>query len=245
MIREDLILTRYFIHLFILVVFAIMLNGCNSSGQPISPPTASKGGTPPSGPNLPNPPTPPSQPQPGDYETLAVDVNIATNVGKVPFNAEFASVVTGGQQPYKYFWDFDSNGVTDSIDPNPSCVYASAGIYTAKLTIEDNAGAQAVEELEIEVRFPTPNARPAALPTEGVAPLDVNFVAEESSPQAGASIVEYRWDFQPDGVWDYIDTTTGNTMFTYDTPGNYYPVLRVKDNLGFWEEASLQIIVSF
>jgi len=222
-----------------------MLFGCNSTGQPISPPTASKGGQPPSGNNLPNPPNPPTNPEPGNYETLIVDVLPDIDAGKVPLAVEFTSDVSGGKEPYKYFWDFDSNGITDSVDPNPSCVYASPGIYQAKLTIEDDAGAQAVEQLEIEARFPTPNARPAAMPDTGKAPLDINFIAEDSTSQAGASIVEYRWDFQPDGIWDYVDTATGNTSFTFDEPGNYYPVLRVKDNLGFWEEASLHVIVVF
>lgn len=244
-IREDIILIRYFIHLFIIGAFVIMLIGCNSSKIPTNPPTASKGGQPPEGPVIPNPPNPPSEPVPGDNYSLSVAVFLDTNSGKIPLAVEFDSEVEGGLEPFKYFWDFDSNGVIDSVDPDPSCVYASPGIYIAKITVEDSAGAQAIEEIEIEARFPTPNARPSAIPMTGAAPLDVNFIAEDSSSQAGASIVEYRWDFQPDGIWDYVSTSSGNTTFTYDDAGNYYPVLRVKDNLGFWEEASLHIIVTF
>jgi len=224
----------------------MILVGCNSSKIPLTPPDASKGGGQQNQGNpTPNPPTPPSDTQPGDYDTLQVSIIYDKNFGKVPLQIVFDSDVSGGLEPYKYFWDFDSNGVADSVDPAPSCVYASPGIYNAKLTIQDAAGSEIVEQVEIEARFPTPNARPEALPMTGAAPLDVNFIAENSSSQAGASIVEYKWDFQPDGIWDYTSTSTGNTGFTYDDPGNYYPVLYVKDNLGLWEEASLHIIVTF
>ena len=239
-------MTRYLVHLFILVVLGMIMVGCNSTKQPISPPDASHGGVQPDQSSQnPTPPAPPTEPKPGERDTLLVNILYDKNFGKVPLQIVFDSEVTGGLEPYKYFWDFDSNGVADSVDPAPSCVYASPGIYLAKLTIEDDAGAQAVQQIEIEARFPTPNALPEALPLTGAAPLDVNFIAENSKSQAGASIVEYKWDFQPDGIWDYESTSTGNTTFTYDEPGNYYPVLFVKDNLGLWEEASLQIIVSF
>jgi PKD repeat protein len=239
-------LSRYLIHLFFLAVIGILMVGCNSSNIPINPPDASHGGNQQNqGNDNPNPPTPPTNPQAGQYDTLTANILFDKNFGKVPLQIVFNSEVAGGLAPYKYFWDFDSNGVTDSVDPAPSCVYASPGIYQAKLTIEDDAGALAVQQVEIEARFPNPNARPEALPITGAAPLDVNFIAENSKSQAGASIVEYKWDFQPDGIWDYVDTATGNTAFTYDEPGNYYPVLYVKDNLGLWEEASLHIIVTF
>src|SRR5439155_22913868 len=43
---------------------------------------------------------------------------------------------------------------------------------------------------------------------------------------------KYEWDFQGDGVFDYASTTTGNTTFTYTTPGTYNAVFRVTDNQG-------------
>ena len=37
-------------------------------------------------------------------------------------------------------WDFDGNGIVDSIDPNPTHTYATAGTYTVKLTVVNLAG---------------------------------------------------------------------------------------------------------
>jgi PKD repeat protein len=232
-------LTRY----ALIIVFSFIVGitfGCNSTSIPIAPPGQDDNPNQ----NLPGPPVP-DNPQPGDTEPLQVDVLKDKDSGKVPLKVTFTSVVTGGTEPYSYAWDFDSNGITDAIDPNPDALYASPGIYIATLTVEDDGGTISKDQVEIEACSPTPNAVADAIPMQGPAPLDVNFIAQNSTPQAGASIVEYRWDFDADGVWDYIDTATGNTAWTYDDPGNYYPVLRVKDNLGFWEETSLHIIVSF
>ena len=231
----------YFIIIILSLVTGIFLS-CNSTGTPINPPGQDDNQLP----ELPGPPPPPTIPDPGDTDPIRISVARDQDMGKVPFQVTFTPEVTGGVLPYVYRWDFDSDGLTDAIDEIVSPNYVAPGIYFVTLTIEDDSGAQAVEVFEIEALEPTPNPVIKAIPAEGSAPLDVNFISQDSTPQAGASIVEYRWDFDDDGVWDYITTENdGNTSWTFNEPGNYYTVLRVYDNLGFWEETSFHVLVDF
>ena len=42
--------------------------------------------------------------------------------------------------PIRFEWDFDGNGSTDSIEPNPTHTYTANGVYTARLTVIDSSG---------------------------------------------------------------------------------------------------------
>jgi immune inhibitor A len=50
----------------------------------------------------------------------------------------FTSMVTGGDSPYSYAWNFGDN--SNSSLQNPSHTYAQAGSYSAELTITDSMG---------------------------------------------------------------------------------------------------------
>ncbi|MBE2320930.1 ThuA domain-containing protein [Solirubrobacter sp. CPCC 204708] len=73
----------------------------------------------------------------------------------VNFSAEGSSDPEGG--PLTYAWDFTSDGTTDSTAISPSFTYASNGAYTAKLTVTDQTGLTAVQNIQISVgnRAPT------------------------------------------------------------------------------------------
>ena len=226
----------------ILVVLAVLFVGCNSTTEPIAPPGQDDNIQQ----ELPGPPPPPGQSIPGETDPLKVTVYRSADSGKVPFQVTFTTEITGGVEPYNCAWDFDTDGITDAVKLNPTPLFAAAGIYYVSLTIEDDFGSKAVETFEVEALEPTPNPVIIAIPPSGSAPLDVNFIAEDSTPQVGASLVEYRWDFDDDGIWDVVTSENdGNTSWTFFNPGNYYPVLRVYDNLGLWEETSFHILVDF
>jgi cytochrome c len=74
-----------------------------------------------------------------------------------------------------------------------------------------------------------PVAELDASPTNGQAPLTVNFSSEGSySPEPGVAIT-YAWDFDGDGT---TDSTEPNPSFTYTTNGFYTAKLTVTDSSG-------------
>ncbi len=84
-----------------------------------------------------------------------------------------------------------------------------------------------------------PTATATASPTAGTAPLTVTFSATATDD---GSVTEYAWDFDGDGTFD---ATGASQTHTYDQPGMYHPVLRVRDNDGLYGyDASLSVSVA-
>lgn len=77
--------------------------------------------------------------------------------------------------------------------------------------------------------FPVANAN--ATPTQGDRPLTVSFSATGSYSPNGP-IVLYEWDFNGDGIYDWSNPNTGDTIYIYNNYGTYNANLRITDNIG-------------
>ena len=126
-----------------------------------------------------------------------------------------------------YRWDF-GDGTPVSNAANPSHLYATAGTWSATLTVTDNEGATAIAAVSIQVG--PPNVAPvvvaSATPTNGRAPLPVTFTSAGSNDTDG-TITTYHWDFG-DGS-PTVDTA--DTSHTY-APGTWTATLTLTDNDG-------------
>ncbi|MGW5670948.1 ThuA domain-containing protein [Micromonospora sp. NPDC003776] len=74
--------------------------------------------------------------------------------GRAPLTVAFSSEGSKDPDPgdsIRFAWDFDGNGTTDSIDPNPSFTYTTNGVYTARLTVTDSSGKTASANTTITV----------------------------------------------------------------------------------------------
>jgi PKD repeat protein/glucose/arabinose dehydrogenase/type 1 glutamine amidotransferase len=62
--------------------------------------------------------------------------------GTAPLTVTFSSEGSRDPDgtPITYAWDFDSNGTTDSTEPNPTHTYAANGNFSALLTVTDGDG---------------------------------------------------------------------------------------------------------
>ncbi len=71
--------------------------------------------------------------------------------GPTPLAVDFSSA--GSVDPegtsLTYAWDFDGNGTTDSTEANPSHTYTTAGNYSVRLTVTDQAGMTGVDTLVV------------------------------------------------------------------------------------------------
>jgi PKD repeat protein len=83
-----------------------------------------------------------------------------------------------------------------------------------------------------------PTAAFEATPTEGLAPLTVQFDASKSVDPEG-KISEYRWSFGDDATDSGADKV--KVSHTYDKPGQYKVTLIVKDDKGATDDFDLTI----
>jgi len=167
--------------------------------------------------------------------------------GKVPFTVELAALAVGGEEPYYYEWDFNSDGIYEAFGfkvESYKGTYVSPGTFQITVRVTDKRYTTATDSRFVNVLPSNPVARANALPPEGKAPLFVIFSASGSYDPDG-KIVLYEWDFDGDGIYDWSSPVSGSTSSGYSDPGNYYPTLRVTDNDGLQGLSTTQVVVTF
>lgn len=85
----------------------------------------------------------------------------------------------------------------------------------------------------------TPSARASATPTDGLAPLTVQFSSAGTSDPDGDALT-YAWDFDADGT---TDSTEANPAHVYRTNGEFVARLTVTDTAGKSANASATVVV--
>ena len=129
--------------------------------------------------------------------------------GQAPLTVQFTDTSTGSRT--NWLWNFGDGGT--STAQNPSHQYNSAGTYGVSLTVSNSAGANmATNASYITVTVPPPMADFSGTPTNGAAPLTVNFTdASTGSPTA------WSWTFGDGGT-----STAQNPSHQYVSAGTLY-----------------------
>jgi PKD repeat protein/glucose/arabinose dehydrogenase len=132
-----------------------------------------------------------------------------------------------------YAWNFGDSA--NSTEVNPVHVFASAGTYNVVLTVTDEGGLVDTDTITIVV---TPNMAPIAVAsadvTNGDAPLNVNFIGDQSTDDD--VVVSYSWDFG-----DGTSSVIANPTHTFNVEGTYTVILTVTDVGGLEDTTTLTI----
>lgn len=119
----------------------------------------------------------------------------------------------------KLNWDFGDGGNSQLL--NPSHIYTYPGIYTIKLTINNNGGCS--DSLTRQVVIEGPTGVLDYTPKEACNPQTVNFSLKSQNA------VNYIWDYN-DGT--AVTSTSPTQSHTYTTPGTYIPKIILEDATG-------------
>lgn len=181
---------------------------------------------------------------------LGADMDAGHSPLKVSFLPEL--VVPSGMADLKFEWDFDSDGVIDSIEPavddgkeatydRVDHVFENAGDHLVHLRVVDNKGLSGEFSGLISV---SPNTDPIAVltanSTEGQHCMLVTFSTTGTTDPDGDKTVSY---FRPDSAAPYfkVDKTF---QHYYNSPGEHVAGLLVEDDHGGSSAAELTIDIS-
>ena len=157
----------------------------------------------------------------GSGSKIAADLVLAVGVptanftvappnGAAPLSVTFTDTST--QSPTAWQWDFENDGTIDSTLQNPTFAYATPGVYAVRLIATNEAGSGEVTIAAAVEVFAPVVAGFTRSPTNGVAPLAVNF----TNTSTGAT--SFAWDFDEDGL---IDSSDANPSFVYSSSGTF------------------------
>ena len=157
--------------------------------------------------------------------------------GKAPLIVAFTGSGTDPDGTISsYAWSFGDGGT--STLQNPSHTYATAGNFTATLTVTDNGAATGSATVSISAASNLPpTAHAAATPISGTAPLLVTFTG--SGTDSDGTIASYAWAFGDGGT-----STLQNPTHTYASAGSYTATLTVTDNSGATGGSTVGITVT-
>ena len=162
--------------------------------------------------------------------------------GPAPLTVTFnGAASTGGVTGYQ--WDFGDGSIATT--PTANHTYATAGTYTAKLTVANSSGATNTTTIAITASSPpvaAPPTPPAAVISSsaaaGPAPLTITFDGS-GSKATNATIASYTWSFG-DGA-----SGTGATVSrAYTSAGTYTASLTVTDSKGLSNSATTPVVVT-
>jgi PKD repeat protein len=125
-----------------------------------------------------------------------------------------------------YAWNFGDG--QQAASPKAAHRYAQPGIYTARLTVQDNTGH--AEAVDFDEAIITVNAPPVAIAGKRViaAPDQAILFDGKASYDADGKIISHRWDFSDEQSGADVSQTTRK----FSKPGIYSAGLTVKDNSG-------------
>ena len=166
----------------------------------------------------------------------------------VEFDAGGSSDTDGTVDNYEFDFDEGDGWVSFGAIAQAQHTYSAGGTYDPAVRVTDNLGATDTATVQITVVNSPPVAVLNADPSQGNAPMVVNFDASDSSDPNGL-IVDYEWDLDGDGTFneagDESDARGGMTVnYTYEVEGTYNPALRVTDDEDATDTASVEVTVA-
>jgi PKD repeat protein len=167
--------------------------------------------------------------------TLAAVAAGSPTLGDAPLAVNFTGTPSGGTSPYTYSWSF-GDATPASVGQNPSHTYASAGSFSARMTVTDGTGATALSNTVGVTVSPIPSVTASAAPGVGDSPMSVTFTA---TPSGGTGPFTYSWTFGDGGT-----STTQNPTHIYSSANAYIAHVTLTDAAAHTATGSASVTVN-
>ena len=193
-------------------------------------------------------PPPPNQPP---VANAGNDIVITLPVSSTNLNGSASYDPDGSISTYS--WNkISGTGATTILNPNtatPTVIGLTAGQYVFELTVTDNNGAQATDQVMVTVNAAVPGTNQAPVANAGkdtsiALPIDNITLSGNQSMDPDGSIAFFNWT-QLSGPGTAIIATSSsvNTLVSGLLEGDYVFQLTVTDNLGAVSNATVKVSV--
>jgi PGF-pre-PGF domain-containing protein len=149
--------------------------------------------------------------------TSVVDFNSNITSGNTPLTVQFYDLCTWNPEAWE--WDFNSDGVVDSNEKNPVCVFLNPGTYTVTMKAGNSTAWGNITKSNYITVGEGLKAGFTASPTSGDVPLTVQF-----NDTSTGSVSSWLWDFG-----DGNTSTSQNSSHTYYASGTYSVTLNASN----------------
>ncbi|WP_279244293.1 PKD domain-containing protein [Candidatus Litorirhabdus singularis] len=155
------------------------------------------------------------------------------------FNGSFTD--PGTADTHTVEWDF-GDGSTSTDGLTPTHTYPDDGSYTVVLTVTDDDGGVGSDTLTVTVADAAPSANLVGdnSLTEG----DSGSYDATGSTSSPDDIVLYEWDWNYDGSFNPSGDSGSTATHVYPQDGNYTVAVRVTDDDGSTDIATLAVVVA-
>jgi predicted outer membrane repeat protein len=164
-----------------------------------------------------------------------VEADFEANIleGYLPLEVQFNDNSVGLAQ--FWHWDFNNDGVIESIQQDPTFTFSQPGTFSIALTTSDGV----YTDTEIKVDYITVleplTANFTASPLQGAAPLEVQF-----TDLSWGDPIFWIWDLNNDG---FSDSNEQNPIYIYDETGSYTISLEISDGFDLVTEIKFNYVV--
>ncbi|MBN2280934.1 MAG: PKD domain-containing protein [Candidatus Marinimicrobia bacterium] len=163
------------------------------------------------------------------------------------FDASSSSDVEDPTVLLEVKWDLNNDSVWDtdySTTKITTYKYDTPGAKEIKLEVKDSEGETATLLKQLMVNNHNPIASFSVTPTSGTEDTQFIFDANSSSDvEDDLSVLEVRWDWQSDGIWDTDYSFNKQITKVLNNIGNYDVKMEVKDTYGATDTDIHNIIV--
>lgn len=190
---------------------------------------------------------------------IQVDQTTGTTNTQFTFEAIITKESSISADDFEIRWDFDGD---DTWDTNYSTAlvtthaYGDTGDFTPHLEIQ-YAGGDTVEvwgwrdgsgDDKINTIVVTSSEYPQGsvdvYPTSGTTNTEFSFDGSNSFDSQDYHDLEFRYDFEGDGIFDTEWSSDSTASHSYDTSGDWEPIMQVRDSDGNTDEVYVAITVS-
>lgn len=151
----------------------------------------------------------------GTFTVFRADFFADPLSGDAPLEVQFTDQSNG--EITNHFWDFGDGNT--SAEQNPSHIYETPGDYIVTLIVSNDTDSDTLIKQNYITVSPSITADFSAVPTEGPAPLAVQFTDNTTG-----NVSSWSWDFGDGGT-----STEQNPSHIYETAGEYTVSLMVRN----------------